>query len=66
MCLEFASPLVDLLFGFLFRYALAYLDLASHHLNIAFDLLYVVVCKFAPLMAHGSMQLFPIALNLVM
>ena len=66
MCWEFFGPLVNLLYGFRFRHAVTYLDLASQHLNIAFDLLDIVVCKFAPLVVHGSMQLLPIALNLVM
>ena len=53
---ELEGPLVDLLFGFRFRHAIAFLDLASQYLDIAFDLLYVVVCEFAPLVAHTSMQ----------
>src|SRR6266849_5158537 len=63
--LELADPLFDLLPGFRFRHAIAFLNLASQQLDIAFDLLYVVVREFAPLVACASTQLLPIALNSV-
>jgi hypothetical protein len=62
---ELAGPLVDLLSGFRFRYAIVFLDLASQYFDITFDLLYVVVRELAPLVAYASTQLLPIALNLV-
>ena len=63
VCVELAGPLVDLLSGFRFRYAIVFLDLASQHFDITFDLLYVVVREFAPLVAYVSTQLLPIALD---
>jgi len=65
MCMELAGPLFDLLAGFRFRHAIAFLDLASQHRDIAFDLLYVVVREFAPLVAYDPTQLLPVALNFV-
>ena len=35
VCVELAGPLVDLLSGFRFRHAIAFLNLASQHLDIA-------------------------------
>ena len=55
--------MVDLLSGFRFRYAILFLDLASQHFDITFDLLYVVVREFAPLVAYASTQLLLIALD---
>ena len=52
--LERADPLFDLPSSFRFRHAIAFFDLANQHLDIAFDLLYVVMRKFAPLVAHAS------------
>ncbi|HEX6554129.1 MAG TPA: hypothetical protein VF026_15295 [Ktedonobacteraceae bacterium] len=63
--MERAGPLFDLLSGFRFRYAIAFLDLASQHFDITFDLLYVVVREFAPLVAHAPAQLLPVALDYV-
>src|SRR5438270_5481173 len=63
VCVEHAGPVVDLLSGFRFRHAIAFLDLASQHFDITFDLLYVVVREFAPLVAHAPTQLLPIALD---
>jgi len=61
--MELTGPLVDLLSGFRFRYAIVFLDLASQNFDITFDLLYVVVREFAPLVAHAPTQLLPIALD---
>ena len=66
LCLELAGPLFDLLFGFSFRHSIMFLDLASQYLDIAFDLLYVVVREFAPLVADATAQLLPVALNPVL
>jgi len=63
VCEELDGPLFDLPSGFCFRHAIALLDLAGQHLDIAFDLLYIVVCEFAPLVVYAPTQLFPIALN---
>ena len=65
VCVELAGPLVDLLSGFRFRYAIVFLDLASQHFDITFDLIYVVVREFAPLVAYAPAQLLPVALNSV-
>jgi len=61
--MELTGPLVDLLSGFRFRYAIVFLDLASQNFDITFDLLYVVVRELAPLVAYVSTQLLPIALD---
>src|SRR6266487_2388604 len=63
VCVELVGPVFDLLAGFRFRYAIAFLDFASQYRDIAFDLLDVVVREFAPLVVYGSTQLLPIALN---
>jgi hypothetical protein len=55
--------MLDLLTGFRFRYAIVFLDLASQQLDIAFDLLYVIMREFAPLVAYAATQLLPVALN---
>ena len=63
VCVQLAGPVVDLLPGFHFRHAIAFLDLAGQHFDITFDLLYVVVREFAPLVAYVSTQLLSIALD---
>src|SRR5947208_3743957 len=63
VCVELAGPVVDPLSGFRFRHAIAFLDLASQHFDITFDLLYVVVRELAPLVVYASTQLLPVALN---
>jgi len=64
--MDLANPLFDLPSGFRFRHAIAFLNLASQHLDIAFDLLYIVVREFAPLVAYTATQLLPVALNSVL
>jgi len=61
--MELTGPVVDLLSGFRFRDAIVFLDLASQHFDITFDLLHVVVRELAPLVAYVSTQLLPIALD---
>ena len=60
---ELDDPALDLPSGFCFRHAIAFLDLAGQHLDIAFDLLYIVVREFTPLVLYAPAQLLPIALN---
>src|SRR6266480_5077003 len=57
LCMELVDPILDLLTGFRFCHAVALLDLACQHLDIAFDLLYIVVSEFAPLANYASTQL---------
>jgi hypothetical protein len=60
---ELPGPQFDLLSGFRFRHAVAFLNLASQRLDIAFDLFNIVVREFTPLVAHTSAQLLPVTLN---
>jgi hypothetical protein len=63
VCKGFVDPLFDLPFGFCLRCAIAFLDLASQRIHIAFNLLDVIVGEFAPLVTYASTQLLPVALN---
>jgi hypothetical protein len=48
------EPLLELHTGLCFRHAIAFLNLASQHLDIAFDLLDIVVSEFASLVVDAS------------
>ncbi len=63
VCKGFVDPWFDLPSGFRLRRAIAFLDLARQHLQIAFDLLDVMMGEFAPLVTYASTQLFPVVLN---
>src|SRR5690242_9557019 len=61
--LETISPFVDLAIGFLLGHAIAILNLTSQHLTLSIDLLHIIVCQLAPLLAHVTYKLFPATLN---
>ena len=69
VCKGFVDPLFDLPFGFCLRCAIAFLDLASQRIHIAFNLLDVIVGEFAPLVTYASTHftsLFPVPILAVL
>lgn len=55
----------NLLFCLFLGNAVEFLQLAGQHLAVALDLFKLVVGQFAPLLAHFTLELFPITFNLI-
>lgn len=56
---------VDFFFGFLFGFAVAFLDFSFELLGFAVDGVEVVVGELAPLLLDFAFDLFPVAFELV-
>lgn len=56
---------VDFFFGFLFGFAVAFLDFSFELLGFAIDCVHVIVGEFAPLLLDFAFDLFPVAFELV-
>src|ERR1700722_5872590 len=58
-------PLVRLLLGVFFGYAVTFLKLADKNVTLAVDHLQIVIGKFAPLLLGSALHLFPFSGHLI-
>src|SRR5664279_4434380 len=54
------EPVFYLAISFLFRNAVAFLNLASQYFLVAFRLLQIIVGEFSPLFLHFTLELLPV------